>query len=68
MYKISAFRKNAIPTISDEIEDEDSIPGLKVRSPGASQSQKESIMITGQLTDETAFGGEDRGRVIKEAK
>ncbi len=54
------------------LEDEDSIPDLKVKFDRAEVQnilkvgEDESIVITGQLKDGTAFGGEDRIKVIKE--
>ena len=56
-----------------ENEDEDDIPDLMVKfNRSAVQAilevgEEESIVITGQLTDGTAFGGSDGIRVIKEA-
>ena len=55
-----------------EDEDKDKIPDLKIKIDCAAVQailevgKSESIMITGQLTDGTAFGGTDRIRVIKE--
>jgi hypothetical protein len=74
MYKISAFRKDSIHRILYEIEDENSIPDLKVKFDRSAVQdllkvgEYESIVIIGQLTDYTWFGGEDRIRVIKEAE
>jgi len=72
MDKISAFRKEPIHRISREIEDEDSIPGIKFDRSAVQEllrvGEDESIMITGYLNDETAFGGEDRIRLIKEVE
>lgn len=55
-----------------EDEDEDGIPDLKVKFDREAVQEllklgeNESIVITGLLNDGTAFGGEDRIRVIKE--
>ena len=61
---------------SYEIDDVDKnkIPDLKIKFDRAAVQatlkvgESESIMITGKITDGTAFGGTDRIRVIKEAK
>ena len=55
-------------------KDGDGIPELKVKFDRSAVQdimevgESESIVITGQLTDGTWFGGEDRIRVIKEAE
>ncbi len=62
-----------IHRISYEIEDENDIPDLKVKfdQPAVQALLKvgeyESIMITGQLTDGSWLGWEDRISVIKVA-
>ena len=71
MDKIAAFCKEPIHRISYEIEDEDSIPGIKFDRSDVQALLKvgeyESIVRIGYLEEGTAFGGEDRIRVIKEA-
>jgi hypothetical protein len=74
MYKISAFRKEPIHQISYEIEDEneDYIPELKVKFDRSEVQallkvgEYERIVITGQLVDDSWFGGEGRIRMIGE--
>ncbi len=58
----------------DELHDEDSISYPKVKFDRSAVQdllkvgESESIVITGQLTDGTWFGGEDRIKVIKEGE
>jgi len=72
---ISTILLNGVVSAEDlpyEVEDEDRIPDLKVKfDPMAVHAilevgESERIMISSKLIDGTAFGGNDRIKVIKE--